>query len=409
LEFKYGKSMDGQLNTGGIAKGARILIADDDPVLRELATNSLSNGRFQVETASDGLEAIHKLGESKFDLLITDLSMPGADGFDVINAVRLSRESRHMPVIVMTTSDDYVSIERAFAAGATSFCAKPINWTLLDHHVRYVLRASKQEDEMRLARRAAESASQLKSNLLSVVTHEFRTPLHQILGFTKLLVNEIEGPLGAPGYKDYAGHIHEAAGGLNRLLSDMLLLTRSLANELQIQDTQCPLRDLIEGAIERVTAGKQTNEVVIVDKMPGGRDTLLLCDTNLIMRALEHIIENALKFSPDGAQVHVMAMLAESGAVILTVQDTGPGIEAARVNDLMQPFKQGDMSFCRSKEGLGIGLAIAKIAADGHGGRLLIHSEPGSVTTVGMVLPASRLVSDRESESELSAESATAR
>jgi len=400
--------MDAQLSNAKIDEGAKILVADDDPVLRDLASTSLSNGRFQVETANDGHEAISKIGQNSYDLLITDLRMPGADGFDVIDAVRLNRASRHMPVIVMTTSDDYVSIERAFAAGATSFCPKPINWTLLDHHVRYVLRASKQEDEMRHARREAEGASRLKSNLLSIVTHEFRTPLHQILGFTKLLINEIEGPLGAPGYKDYAGHIHEAAGGLNRLLSDMLLLTRALANELDIQETTIPLCDLIEGVAERAKAGKGSHEIVVVDKVPDAQNALLVCDTNLIMRSLEHIIENALKFSPEGAPVHIVSMLAESGAVVLTVQDTGPGLENARVKDLMQPFKQGDMSLGRSNEGLGIGLAIARIAAEGHGGRLLIHSEPGASTTVGLVLPASRLMRDKVEASPVSDHGAAA-
>ena len=230
-----------------------------------------------------------------------------------------------------------------------------------------------------------------------ICSQEYRKPF-QILGFTKLLMNEIEGPLGAPGYKDYAGHIHRAAGGLNRLLSDMLLLTRALANELKILESEMPIRNLVEDVVEHARANSDAAEIVIVEKIPDAQEAILQCDTGLIMRALEHMIENALKFSPEGAPVHIANMLAASGAVILTVQDQGPGFDDVNVEDLTQPFNQGEMSKCRTKDGAGIGLAITKIAAEAHGGRLLVHSKPDSGATVGLVLPANRLVRHRPQE-----------
>ena len=395
-----------QQSEGAQTVRARILVADDDPVLCELAASSLRTRTMDVELASDGHQAIRMIGETQYDLLITDLSMPGADGYDVIQAVRLGRSSPRIPIIVMTTSDDYASIERAYACGATSFCPKPVNWTLLNHHVRYVLRASRQEEEMRQAKLAAESASRLKSNLLSVITHEFRTPLHQIFGFTKLLINETEGPLGSPGYKDYAGHAHEAAGGLNSMLSDLLLMTRALADELKLSENETPLDELLKSAQEQAEAESEGSSVTVSNRVPEASNTLLLCDAGLIGRALQHVISNARKFSPQESQVTLSCMLAKSGALIITVQDQGPGMDSARVDELLQPFAQGDMAKNRSSEGVGIGLAIAKIAAEAHHGQLIIHSKPGEGTTVGLVLPAGRLINDQRPESGAEAASA---
>lgn len=369
----------------------RVLVADDDPIMLELATSSLQNGGYAVETAPNGVRAIEKVAQHPFDLIITDLGMPEIDGFGVIEHVRLRDKTRHVPIIVMTTNDDYASIEHAFASGATSFVAKPINWSLFGHHIRYVMRTSRKEAELRNTRNAAEVASRLKSELLSVMTHEFRTPLHLVLGFTELIVKEAEGPLGAPAYKDYARHISDAATQLNSILSDMLLFSRALSDGLTLQEDSYTIGHLIDEAVDAIRPKVKGKGIDVVPGEAVDPECRLFCDRSLFQRALGHLLDNAVKFSPGGSRVTVSAHLARNHSLICTVKDEGCGMSAEQIRDFLKPFVQADMSRGRAKDGMGLGLTLCHYIIEAHGGRLLIQSLPGEGTTVGLIFPAQRV------------------
>lgn len=131
---------------------ARILLADDDPILREFAVVHLSTDVARLTTAADGVEALQCLEQESFDLILLDLDMPRMDGFEVLKRLRDDERFRHTPVIVETGREDVVAIDRAFGLGATSFVVKPINWRLLSYQIRFVLRAARSERALRQAR-----------------------------------------------------------------------------------------------------------------------------------------------------------------------------------------------------------------------------------------------------------------
>jgi diguanylate cyclase (GGDEF)-like protein/PAS domain S-box-containing protein len=130
--------------------GPRLLIIDDDPLLRGVAANTLRHAGFQVCEAEDGVEGLTQIEHEPFDLLLLDVMMPTLDGYEVCRRVRQAHHGARVPVLMLTGLNDSASIELAYEAGATDFISKPINWTLLSHRVRYALRAGKAiEAEMR--------------------------------------------------------------------------------------------------------------------------------------------------------------------------------------------------------------------------------------------------------------------
>jgi DNA-binding response OmpR family regulator len=131
---------------------ARLLFTDDDPILREFAKVHLSTENAMVATASDGEEAWAALKAEAFDLLLVDLEMPRLDGFGLVARIRAEPRLAHLPVIVCTGREDISAIDRAFEAGATGFVTKPINWRLLSYQVRFVLRASRAETSLEVAK-----------------------------------------------------------------------------------------------------------------------------------------------------------------------------------------------------------------------------------------------------------------
>ena len=136
------------------SSGARLLIVDDDPLLRSMASKTLRHAGFNVAEAEGGAPALALFEQASFDLLLLDVMMPDMDGFEVCTRVRRMQHGTRVPILMLTGLNDTDSIERAYQAGATDFIPKPINWTLLSHRVRYALRATAAaESEIRSRKR----------------------------------------------------------------------------------------------------------------------------------------------------------------------------------------------------------------------------------------------------------------
>ena len=126
-----------------------ILIVDDDITLRILVRESLEQAGFAVEERADGVEAISTFEEVQPDIVLLDVLMPKMDGFTTCVKLRKLRGGEHIPIVMMTSLDDIESINHAYEAGATDFITKPINWGVLPHRIRYMLRASTAFDDLR--------------------------------------------------------------------------------------------------------------------------------------------------------------------------------------------------------------------------------------------------------------------
>jgi len=152
----------------------RVLFVDDDPILREFALVHLTTDKAEVKAVGDGDEALALLADWPADILLLDLEMPRVDGFEVLSRLAEAGRLRELPVIVVTGREDIAAIDRAYAAGATSFVSKPLNWRLLSYQIRYVRRAHETEKASRAAlaaadRRLADLARQT-SQLLALAT-----------------------------------------------------------------------------------------------------------------------------------------------------------------------------------------------------------------------------------------------
>jgi len=125
-----------------------VLVVDDDEHLRLLTTTCLERGGFDVVEAGDALGALASFQERRPALVLCDVVMPGMDGFELCGALRALPGGAHLPIVMMTGLEDMESIERAYAAGATEFCVKPVNWSLLPRHIRFILKASRMQEAL---------------------------------------------------------------------------------------------------------------------------------------------------------------------------------------------------------------------------------------------------------------------
>ncbi|MBX9773898.1 MAG: response regulator [Xanthobacteraceae bacterium] len=123
----------------------RILVVDDDPILREFASVYLATPYTSIDTACDGAEARTRLSQASYDIIVLDIEMPQLDGLSLLHEIRADQKLRHLPVIMLTGHDDIASIDRAYHTGANSFATKPVNWRQLSYQIRYVLRTTRLE------------------------------------------------------------------------------------------------------------------------------------------------------------------------------------------------------------------------------------------------------------------------
>jgi diguanylate cyclase (GGDEF)-like protein/PAS domain S-box-containing protein len=137
------------------------LIVDDDALLRGMAAKTLLHAGFQVSEAASGEDALARIGEVPYDVILLDVMMSGIDGYEVCQRIRAMEHGARVPILMLTGLNDTASIELAYSHGATDFITKPINWTLLSHKVRYALRASTAAEAMRRGRESLARAQSL--------------------------------------------------------------------------------------------------------------------------------------------------------------------------------------------------------------------------------------------------------
>src|SRR5215475_4626453 len=117
-------------------ESTRILVVDDDPILREFARVHLATPFTTIDTAGDGEAALLRLRAEAYDVVLLDIEMPRLDGIGLLARMRADDALRRIPVIILTAHDDIASIDRAYQAGASSFTTKPVNWRQLSYHIR---------------------------------------------------------------------------------------------------------------------------------------------------------------------------------------------------------------------------------------------------------------------------------
>jgi two-component system cell cycle sensor histidine kinase PleC len=250
------------------------------------------------------------------------------------------------------------------------------------------------EGELSRALKAETSANAAKSDFLALMSHELRTPLNAIIGFSEILGTEMLGPLGHPRYREYAGDVHGAGRHLLALINDILDLSKAAAGKFDLDCEEIVPADVITECL-KLTRGKahEGGLRLSCDLAPGLPN--LVADRLRFKQALLNLCSNAIKFTPHGGHVHVMADQEEDGHFVLTVRDTGIGMSPEQIPMALEPFRQIASPFARQKEGTGLGLALVKSLVECHDGRLEIESALNRGTTVRIVLPPERTVRRR--------------
>jgi PAS domain S-box-containing protein len=252
-----------------------------------------------------------------------------------------------------------------------------------------------QEAELREARDLAQAGDRAKGQFLATMSHEVRTPLNGIIGFTNLLLNS---PLTAE-QRDYVDTIRAGGEALMQLTGDILDFARIETGKLKLELTPCDPRACIEEALDLLAEIANAKKLTLLHWVDDGVPATILADAGRLRQVLVNLLSNAVKFTEAGeVEVIVTAGRPESAAAAppaadhcllrFSVRDTGMGIAVAEGSKLFKPFTQLDSSSTRKHGGTGLGLAISRDLVRLMGGDIVFASEPGHGSTFSFTLPA---------------------
>ena len=421
----------------------RVLIVDDEESVTVTMAAILEMDGYSVATALRGDHALEQIANETFDLVLTDLRLDDLDGMDVLAAAR--RKSSETVGIVLTGYASLESAVKALREGAYDYMLKPAdveelratvargierrrlgqllreriddleaaNRTINDLNESLQDRVAQATAELQARIRDLDAArtelqasyeklqelDKLKSQFLSIASHELKTPITAMSGFVQIAVRRIKRRLGAgrPDEVDWKKEeetlleqlevVQRQTGKLARLVDELLDVSRIESGRLELRVADVDLPELVAEVMRRHQLMATKHDLRL--QYDPDRKLNVRGDRDHLEQVLNNLIGNAMKYSPDGGPIEVTVSRAGEHEIEFAVVDHGIGIRPAELARVFGLFYRSPDRNARDVGGMGLGLYITKEIVDRHNGRIWAESDVGQGTTFHVALPAS--------------------
>jgi signal transduction histidine kinase len=421
-----------------------ILIIDDDPNLRKTLSDILRVKGYETHAAKDGAEGLSLIGQNPVNLVLIDLKLPDIPGLEVLS--RVKADYPFTEAVILTGNASLDSAIEATNVGAFSYLQKPYDIDQLLLHIRRAIEKQEAEEKVRqyqehleelvqertkeleIAKLLAEAGSRAKTEFIANMSHELRTPMNAIIGFSEILRDELSGELN----EMQTEHVTDIINS-SRVLLDLVLNILDYANAETglggLERDKFLLRDILNAAMGLVkdkAMGRGTNLEIRIDP---DADIVIEADERKLKKIMLNLLDNAIKFTPEGGAVHVHARKVHSSQITvhgkgnssqsssqftvdssliekqssavnsepstvnnrdfieISVTDTGIGIGEKDISRLFSEFTQLESPLTKKYKGVGLGLALTKKLVELHGGRIWAESEFGKGSKFIFTIP----------------------
>ena len=250
------------------------------------------------------------------------------------------------------------------------------------------------EDQAKLLQFAAseaDAANKAKSAFIANMSHEFRTPLNAIIGFSQVIRGEggIEVPVTK--HREYAADIEKSADHLLSIINDILDMSKIESGKMEMATEEVSVSEVFED-VRIMTNGLLADKILKVAIEVVGKVPNLHADRRSLRQMLINLMSNAIKYTPEGGVIALIATMAPDGGVEMSLSDTGIGMDTETLTRVMRPFEQAVNAYQARPGGTGLGLPLVQSLARLHDAEFLIQSRPGYGTDIKILFPVSRVV-----------------
>ena len=393
-----------------------ILIVDDNPRNLQLLGKVLQENKYEIEFSTSGNAALEWIKNKKFDLILLDINMPGLNGFEVCGIIRSQPEMNNVPIIFLSASVDRESILKGFEIGAQDYITKPFDSRELLVRVKTHLKLKDSLERLEkfnklLEEKVSERTRQLKdvnemleaSNLklleldkakaafLNLISHEIRTPLNGMIGPLELLKGSEHA-----GILNLVNILDTSVKRLERFSLDALLITGIQTKRMLLKKEELHISNLINEVIIQEKEIIKAGDIKIerrTDLSPG----VIMGNPELIKKCIVNIIKNSVRFSPPGGTI-LIEHYAGDKTITCKISDSGKGFLKGSDSHVYELFTT-DISY--KDNCIGLGLSIAKMIMEFHGGSINIGNNPAGGAFVKLIFKNEVEVSNNQESNTL--------
>lgn len=361
----------------------KILIVDDVISNVLLLKILLTNEKFQVCTANNGMACIEMAQKEHPDLILLDVMMPDINGFDTAVILKKNPETRDIPIIFLTALNSPQNLVRGFQVGANDFLTKPFNKEEL------VMRVTQQISLVAAKRIIEKQNAELKAMLInrdkmySVIAHDLRSPMASIRMVLNLVLQSTSAEMVGSELYMLLDQANRESEEVHNLLDNLLKWTKSQTGRLSVVMQDLDLNDIIPGVVEVFEMIAKTKNITLELKKTD-EELKVHADNDMLKTVLRNFISNAVKFSPENSNIQIV-MRKEGDFARVSVKDQGVGISSDRLDSI---FLKGETTYgTDGEEGSGLGLLLCQDFARKNGGDCYVESVEGQGSTFSFTIP----------------------
>lgn len=366
-----------------------ILVVDDKSENLITLQKTLKSRGFETETALSGEEALKKIIQTEFKLIILDVQMPGMDGFEVAEAIGGFSKIKDIPIIFLSAVNvNKEFITKGYAAGARDYLVKPFDIDILILKIKTFIRLHQQTIELsRMQETLLEEIEQRKlaeskkDEFISIASHELNTPLTSLKGYLQLAERTLKsGDFEKSGV--YLAQTKSQSDKLHRLVGDLLDSTKIQAGRLNLVYSRFDFESFLQSTIDIIHQsypGRKIAKLGLVEQQ-------VYADQVRLEQVLINYLTNAIKYAPDADQVFLEVNLLSGSRIEVRVKDQGMGIPIDKQARLFDKFYRAEEAL-NHFQGLGMGLYICAEIVKQHHGEYGVESEPGKGSSFYFRIP----------------------